>query len=619
MPLPTRPPAPPAVRPEIRVEGIAVAPGVAIGPAYLYAAGAYQAEPERLSPDAVEDELARFERAVARSERELSKIAVVARQKLGAASGGIFDAQTLILRDPQFYDAVVAHVRERASGAGWAVQSVLAEHRQRLEGSANAGLRERAADFLDVQNRVLRNLQQGQAVSRIDADRVVVAENLTAADVLLFSRRGVLGVVLDFGGPTSHVSIMARALGVPAVVSLHGLAEHVRPDNVLIVDGFSGEVVVNPTPETLREAEVKADRFARLADDRQSVIDAPSETKDGHRVALRANVEFREEFPLLHEFGAEGVGLFRTEMLFLTQGRALDEDQQHEVYRDAVLAAAPYPVTFRLLDLGGDKVLPMARREANPSLGWRGVRILLDKPDLLRPQLRAVLRAAAAAPDAAPSQILLPMVSGLGEVRAFRRALTEVQAELDAEGAEYRADVPVGIMVEVPSVALLAETFARHVDFFSIGTNDLTQFALAVDRGNDLVAGLYRELHPAVLGLISATTNAARDAGIPVSVCGEIAADPRVTPLLVGLGIGTLSASPAYLTLVKRVLRAFTLDEAQDLARRALRQPDADSVARLLDTFLACHNAELAALLGLERAGDSLPDRVSARLNASDR
>ena len=611
MPTPALPPDP--LRPEIRVEGIAVAPGVAIGPAYLYAAGAYQAEPEQLSTDDVDAELRRFERAVARSERELGKITVIARQKLGGASSGIFDAQALILRDSQFYDAVVRHVREHGSGAGWAVQSVLAEHRHRLEGAASASLRERAADFLDVQNRVLRNLQQGQAVSRIDRDRVVVAENLTAADVLLFSRHGVLGVVLDFGGPTSHVSIMARALGVPAVVSLHGLAEHVRRDDVVIVDGFSGAVIVNPEPDTLAAARDKAERFESLAQDRQSLVAAPSETKDGHRVTLRANVEFREEFPLLHEFGARGVGLFRTEMLFLTQGRALDEEQQFEVYRDAVQAAAPDPVTFRLLDLGGDKVLPMSRREANPMLGWRGMRILLDKPDVLRPQLRAILRAAAQAPDAAPAQILLPMVSSLGEVLAFRKTLEATIAELAADEIDHRADLAVGIMVEVPATALLAETFARHVDFFSIGTNDLTQFVLAVDRGNDLVADLYRELHPAVLSLIARTVDAAEAAGIPVSLCGEIAADPRVTPLLVGLGIDVLSASPAYLTLVKRVLRAFTLDEAQDLARRALRQPDADSVGRLLDYFLACHNAELAALLGLDDS-DSLSSRISARL-----
>ena len=603
-----------AKRPEIRVEGIGVAPGVAVGPAYLFAAGAYQATPDHLDPAAVEDELERFEHAVLRSERELRKIVVVAREKLGQSSAGIFDAQALILRDRQFYDAVVDHVREHASGAGWAVQSVLDEHRRRLESSPSAALRERAADFQDVQNRVLRNLQQGRAVSKIDPHRVVVAQNLTAADVLLFSRRGVLGVVLDFGGPTSHVSIMARALGVPAVVSLHGLAEHVGPDDVVIVDGFSGTVIVNPEPETLEAAELKAARFARITADREALVSMPSETKDGQHVSLQANVEFREEFPLLHEYGAEGVGLFRTEMLFLTQGRALDEDQQYEVYRDAIVASAPHAVTFRLLDLGGDKVLPMSHREANPFLGWRGLRILLDKPDLLRPQLRAILRAAAAAPPDAPPKVLLPMVSGIEEVRQFRRAFRQIAGDLAAEGTEHCAEVPLGIMVEVPSVALQAPLFARNVDFFSIGTNDLTQFTLAVDRGNDLVAGLYRELHPAVLGLIAQSVRAAQEVGIPVSVCGEVAADPRVTPLLVGLGIRTLSASPAYLTLVKRVLRAFTMDEAEDLAARALRQPDADAVRRLLEYFLACHNRDLADLLGLDQAEGALTDRIAERL-----
>jgi len=623
--VPVTPPTLPTPEtPEIRVEGIGVAPGVAVGPAYLFAAGAYQASRETLDPADVAGELERFERAILRSERELKKIALVAREKLGGTSAGIFDAQLLVLRDRQFYDAVVQRVSEHATGAGWAVQTVLAEHRQRLEASPNATLRERAADFLDVQNRVLRNLQQGRAVSKIDPHSVVVAENLTAADILLFSRRGVLGVVLDFGGPTSHVSIMARALGVPAVVSLHGLAEHVGPDDVVVVDGFSGTVIVNPEPATLRAAEAKAARFAGLMADREAILAAPFETKDGHPVGLQANVEFREEFPLLHEFGAQGVGLFRTEMLFLTQGRALDEDQQYEVYRDAVVAAAPHPVTFRLLDLGGDKVLPMSRRESNPFLGWRGIRILLDKPDLLRPQLRAILRASVAT-DGPPPRLLLPMVSGIDEVRQFKRTLSAVFHALEAEGIEHRRDVPIGIMVEVPSVALQADLFARNVDFFSIGTNDLTQFTLAVDRGNDLVAGLYRELHPAVLGLMVRAVDAADAAGIPVSVCGEIAADPRVTPLLVGLGIRTLSASPAYLTLVKRVLRAFTLGEAQDLARRALRQPDADAVRRLLEYFLACHNSDLAALLGLAAPGedgladsdsDSDSDPVAERLAA---
>ena len=578
------------------VEGIGVSPGVAIGPAYLFAAGAYQASRDELCAEDVEAELERFERAVARSERELQKVRTVAAQKLGESSAGIFDAQQMILRDRQFYDAVVAHVREERAGAGWGVEAVLGGLVERLLGAGSAALRDRAGDLLDVKSRVLRNLQQGRASSRIDRDHIVVAENLTAADILLFSRHGVRGCILDFGGPTSHVTIMARALGVPAVVGLHSIAAEVEAGSELILDGYAGRVILQPTAETLARYRAKQARSERLEAERASVVALPAQTTDGHTVSLQANVEFPEELPLLQEHGAEGVGLFRTEILFLAQGRTLDEHAQVAVYRDALRAAAPHPVTFRLLDLGGDKVLPMARREANPFLGWRGVRILIDKPDLLRPQLRAILRASADG----PARILLPMVNALDEVTFVRRAIADVRAELDAEGVAMADDVPLGIMVEVPAVALMADRFARAVDFFSVGTNDLTQFTLAVDRGNDLVGSRYRELHPAVLRLIAQAVEAAGARGIPVSVCGELAGDPRVTPLLVGLGVGTLSASPAYLPLVKRVLRAFSLDEAQDLARRALRQPDADAVGRLLDHFLACHNRDLAVLLGLD-------------------
>ena len=589
---------------EVVVHGIGVAPGVAIGPAYVYAAGAYQASPDVLAPDDVERELKRFEDAVARSERELAKVRTVAREKLGDDSARIFDAQRLILRDRQFYDATRRAIQDDHTGAGWAVESVLGEHIDRMQGSGSAILRDRAGDFADVRNRVLRNLQKGRAQSRIDRDRIVVAENLTAADVLLFSRHGVLGCVLDFGGPTSHVSIMARALGVPTVVGLHALAERVSPGDVLVLDGYSGVAVLNPTPATLETYRAKQRLSSRLEAERDAVAALPAETQDGHAVSLQANLEFPEELPLVQENGAEGIGLFRTEMLFLAQGRALDEAQQYAVYRDALRAAAPHPVTFRLLDLGGDKVLPMARRESNPFLGWRGIRILADKPDLFRPQLRALLRVAAEG----PARLLVPMVSTLTEVQLVRDAVRSVASELAADGLPHDADVPLGIMVEVPAVAILADRFARAVDFFSIGTNDLTQYTLAVDRGNDLVADLYRTLHPAVLGLVHETVQAAERYGIAVSVCGEVAADPRVTPLLVGLGVGGLSASPAYLPLVKRVLRAFSMDEARDLARRALSQPDADAVARILNEFLACHNRDLALLLGLDDApADGVP------------
>ncbi len=583
---------------EVRVAGIGVAPGVAVGPAAVYVGGGYDVEPEQIAPEAVEAELVRFESGVTRSERELARVSTIAREKLGDVSGGIFDAQALILRDPAFYESVVARIRDDHERAGWAVQSVLGDVRQRLEAAPTAAQRERAADVLDVQNRVLRNLEKGRALAHVEPGTVVFAQNLTAADVLLFSRRGVLGVVLDFGGPTSHVSIMCRALNVPAVVSLHALSGQVADGEPVALDGFSGAVVLRPTPETLVRARRRAAQFAALAADDLDDADEPAETRDGHAVALRANVEFREELPLLGTYGAQGVGLFRTEMLFLTQGRALDEVQQLDVYRDAVRHAAPDPVTFRLVDLGGDKVLPLSSREANPFLGWRGIRILIDKPDLLRPQLRAILRAAADAPEDAPPQILLPMVSTLEEVRAMRRSIHEVETALESEGARFRKSLPLGIMVEVPAVALLADRFASEVDFFSVGTNDLTQFTLAVDRGNDLVAGLYRALHPAVLSLLATTCAAAHRVGKTVSVCGELAADPRATPLLVGLGVDSLSASPAALGFVRRMLRSHTLLEAQALAHDALAQSTAQGVQDLLDDFLALHNRDLAALIG---------------------
>jgi phosphotransferase system enzyme I (PtsI) len=573
------------------VDGIGVAPGVAIGPVYLYEAGAWQTG-DHLAFETVDAEVERFERAVARSERELKKIVTVAQEKLGEESARIFDAQLLMLHDPVFYDAVVARIRDDEVGAGHAVGVVLNRIRDRFASSDDHALRERSADFDDIRNRVLRNLQQGRALSKIDADHVVVARNLTAADVLLFSRRGVLGIVLDFGGPTSHVAIMARALGVPAVVSLHELTDDVRSGEIIVLDGLSGRVVVRPTQATVNAYRSKQQRYEALQENAPP-HDTPAQTTDGHRVELQANVEFREEFPLLREFGAEGVGLFRTEMLFLVQGKALDEQQQFEVYRDVLRAAAPYPVTFRLIDLGGDKVLPLAHREGNPFLGWRGVRILTDKPEVLKPQIRAVLRAAAHG----PARLLIPMVTFVDEVLQIRQAVANEAAELAAAGVAHDPTVPIGVMVEVPAVALTADRFAQHADFFSIGTNDLTQFTLGVDRGNDLVAHRYQELHPAVLTLIERAVTAAHDAGIQVSLCGELAGDPRMTPLLVGLGVDSLSASPPYLGLIRRVLNTMTLREARALADDALLQPDADSVRNLLAEWLRDHTPDVAAVL----------------------
>ena len=567
-------------------KGIGVSPGIAIGPAYLYARVSFDVEERAIDPEQIGNEKERFEKAIKRAERDLHKIIAVTREKLGEDSAIIFEAQLMMLRDEAMYPEVISVIEKKGINAGYAVQSVMSKHRQVMEASDSEYLRERSNDLLDIQDRIIRHLRRGRILSAVDENSIVVAENLTAADIILFSRRGILGCATDFGGPTSHVSIMARALGVPAVVSTHGATTEVNTGDLVILDGIRGELIVNPDETTLESYRVKQKRYKRLLQEDKQLVGLPSETLDGHAVLLQANLELREELPLMEENGAQGVGLFRTEMLLLMQGRAkVTEEEQAIEYTKVVDAVAPHTTTFRILDLGGDKLLPMGHREHNPFLGWRGIRIMLDKPELMTPQLRAILRASANG----PTRILLPMVTRIGEVRRFKAVLAETMSALEAEGVNFDPDIPVGVMVEVPSVALQADLFASEVDFFSIGTNDLTQYVLAVDRGNDLVAEIYNELHPAVLQLIRMTTEAARKAGIPVSLCGELATNLRAVPVLLGLGVDSLSASPVYLPAIKRVIRAMKRTEGEALAERALASEDPEEFRRFMDRWLEEH------------------------------
>ena len=567
-------------------KGIGVSPGIAIGPAYLYARVSFDVEARTIDPEHIDGEKERFERAVKRAERDLHKIIAVTREKLGEDSATIFEAQLLMLRDEAMYPEVVSVIEKKGINAGYAVHSVMSKHRQVMEASDSEYLRERSNDLLDIQDRIIRHLRRGRILSAVDENSIVVAENLTAADIILFSRRGILGCAMDFGGPTSHVSIMARALGVPAVVSTHGATSEVNTGDLVILDGIRGEVIVNPDEETLEIYRVKQKRYKRLLQEDKQLVDLPSETLDGHSILLQANLELREELPLMEENGAQGIGLFRTEMLLLMQGRAIvTEEEQTIEYTKVVDAVQPHTTTFRILDLGGDKLLPMGHREHNPFLGWRGIRIMLDKPELMTPQLRAILRASAHG----PTRILLPMVTRIGEVRRFKEILAETMESLESEGIEFNRDIPIGVMVEVPSVALQADLFASEVDFFSIGTNDLTQYVLAVDRGNDLVAEIYNELHPAVLQLIRMTTRAATTAGIPVSLCGELATNLRAVPVLLGLGVDSLSASPVYLPAIKRVVRAMKRSEGEALAEKALASEDPEEFRQFMDRWLEEH------------------------------
>ena len=589
---------PPTAQPEHGdasvLAGIGVSPGIAIGPVYLYARAAFDVEHRELAEHEIEDEAERFEWAVSRAERDLSKILALAREKLGDESVEIFYAQLLMLRDEALYQEVIHRIRGERCNADYAVMKVMTQHRQRMEASSSEYLRDRAHDLQDVEDRLVMHLRRGKHLSAIDPATIVVSENLTAADLLLFSRRGILGCALDRGGATSHVSIMARALGIPAVVSLHGITDAVQPDDLVIIDGIDGKVLINPDAETLAAYRTRQERYRRLLQAHKQLVPLPAETLDHYRVHLRANVELIEELKKLEEFGAEGIGLLRSEVFLLMKGAlTLDEKKQFRSYKQVIEAAAPEVTTFRLLDLGGDKMLPVAHREQNPFLGWRGIRVLLDKPEILVPQIRAVLRASAFG----PARILIPMVTNIEELHRFRTLLDQVKDELAQEGHAYDDDIAIGIMVEVPAVALMTDLFAHEVDFFSLGTNDLTQYTLAVDRGNDLVSDLYREIHPSVLRLIKRTIDAGEKQGIPVSLCGEMGGNPKLAPILVGLGLHELSASPAFLPEIKRVIRAIKRSEARELATRALLAKDAEEVHQMLDQWLEDHGCKMDQLL----------------------
>lgn len=567
----------PEAREERVIEGIGVAPGIAIGPAHRFHAGTPDVRQSLIPRGDVAAELQQFNEALERSEAELERVAAVAREKLGDDSAAIFEAQKMMLRDASLLEPVRALIHDKLNSAGQAVKAVMSSHRQRLEASEDDYLRERAHDLMDVQDRILRNLRRTKLVTSVEPDTIILAEDLSASDIIRFSGKDVLGFATDHGGRTSHVSIIARALRLPAVVGANEVSRSFNDSDQVIIDGFQGRVIINPDPDTLTFFEERRRSYEKLVQAHAELAELPCETEDGQSVHLSANVEFLQELDLLEAYGAEGIGLLRTEMLFLLRKDVtLSEDYQYETYRKVVEAVAPYPATIRLLDLGGDKMLPLAHREHNPFLGWRGVRVLLDRPELLRPQLRAILRASAHG----PVQLLIPMVTHLDEVERVKDMLRDEKEHLRKREVPFADQVPLGIMVEVPAVALQAQAFARHVDFFSIGTNDLAQYVLAIDRGNDRVGGRYDALHPAVLALVQQTIEAGRAVDMPVSLCGELGSDIQATPILIGMGLTALSASPTYLPIIKRMVRASDLEAARQLAHDVLDATDATTVRR---------------------------------------
>jgi len=555
-----------------RLHGLAVAPGIAIGAVYLLHAEDGPVVPEPVPPERLDAEVEAFRDARSRAREELESLRARVLSEIGERYGGILDAQILMLDDPAFDAEVVHRIRIGRVSARWALKEVVVDHARRLAAVEDLYLRERGGDLEDLRRRVQRLLgASGGDGARQPAGGswIAVAHGLGPSDAVDLARRGVVGLATDVGGRTSHTAILAQALGVPAVAGLRDVSRIARSGDAVVVDGDRGEVVLSPSDGTLAEAAARraawAEREARGAG---TSVGTPAVTADGATVVLRANVEFIEEAAAAQRFGAQGIGLYRSEFLFLARSPVLpSEDDHYTTYVGLARSLAPYPVVIRTLDLGGEKYFHdvLDGAQGSPVLGLRALRLCLRRPDVFRPQIRGLLRAAIE-PNL---RVMLPFVTSRDEVLEVRRIWQAEAEALRAEGHAVRVDAPIGVMVEVPAAAIAADVLARDADFLSVGTNDLIQYALAVDRGNETVSYLYRPDHPGVLRLVRCVVEAGARQGIPVSVCGEMAVDPGGLEMLVGLGIREFSVQPRSLLDVRDVLSrmdSFAAERAVELA-----------------------------------------------------
>ncbi len=558
-------------QPSRRLSGIAAAPGIAIGRAHLIDRRRVKTPKRHLEASEVAAELDRLDGAIAASDQQLERIKKKLREREGQDHFRIIEAHQLILHDEHLVGPTRRRVQEELVNAEWALRRTVEEIKSVFDSIEEDYFRERRSDIDFVGDRILRNLlgEQGEVVGTPPAGTIVIAHDLSPADTAQLHRAGCVGFVTDAGGKTSHSAILARAFELPAVVGLEHATTKIPAGALVVVDGLTGEVVINPTAEELAEFRARVRRHGDLVGELLRDRDVPAETGDGVRVQLYANVELTEEVPSAIEHGAEGIGLYRTEFLFLDR-TDLPLEEEHFMHARGVLRRlAPFPATFRTCDLGGDKIAPLVsiEHEANPALGLRSIRLCLRERELFKTQLRGLLRASAHG----KARIMFPMISGVGELRAAKAILSEAKAELRAEGVAFDEEIPMGIMVEMPSAAMTADLLARECDFLSIGTNDLIQYSLAIDRVNEHVGYLYHPLHPAILRTVRYVVDAGHAAGVQVTMCGEMAGEPLFTLVLCGLGLDGLSMNATSIPVVKNIIRASTMADAKQLAEQLLQ------------------------------------------------
>ncbi len=571
------------------LEGLGVADGIALGRAVCISTRIGGILQIPLAEREVEREVERFHQAVGEAVGELRRESARVEQELGDELAGIFDAQALLLADRAFLDRVEEHIRNERVNAEWALQESVADIQARFEAIEAEHLRERSEDLRHVCRYVVRSLRgiEVHELSEIESDLVIVADDLSPADAVRLGRERVVGFVIEHGSRTSHTTIIARSLNIPAVLGVPNIIRELA-DQVevpVIVDGDSGRVILHPDAAARADCRRQQQDRARRQIELIEGSELPTITGDGIEVQVMANIDLPEEVDEVRRFGAAGIGLYRSEFLYIEKSPALPTEDEHvELYRKIVEAAAPNPAIIRTYDLGGRKIARevMETDEENPVLGLRGIRLTLARPDIFKTQVRALLRATVYG----DLWIMLPMVTIVEEIQHFRRFADQAMEELEREGHPFRRDYKLGIMIEVPAAALISDLLAREAHFFSIGTNDLIQYALAVDRNNEHVADLYRPLHPGMLRMLRQVIENAGEAGIEVSICGEMAADPRMTAVLLGCGLRRLSVSPRQVPLIKRRIRGLSLDRLKGLVSTCSELPTAREVEEYLDSVL---------------------------------